>query len=334
MLWVEWSETATDIDLVGVANLLSGFWREVIPDEPDFPPSQLAADVTETPEHRRALIATATEDGELVGAAHIVLDDQRGHALHGWVKYLVVRADRRRHGIGTALLMAVSQRAREEGRSRLDSFVALAHVGGMSFASASGASAGLVIRQNRLDLKVLGTALLERWVARAAERAPAYELVCFDGLCPEEWLTQFTQVISVMNTAPRAEGAEDVFITEQQVRASEEAHLRAGGWGWTVCAFHRPSGRLVGYTELGGSSHRPWLAVQGDTGVEITHRNVGLGRWIKATNALRLVKERPDVQLMETWNAGVNAPMPTINDDMGFRPVAHWQEWRLATRPG
>ena len=133
-----------------------------------------------------------------------------------------------------------------------------------------------------------------------------------------------------MNTAPRAEEVEDVYITEEQVRASEQAHLWSGGWGWTVCAWHRPSGRLVGDTEPGSSTHRRWLAVQGDTGVDPTHRNLGLGRWAKATNALRLLKDRPDTQVIETWNVGVNASMLTINGAMDFRPVAEWQEWRLA----
>jgi GNAT superfamily N-acetyltransferase len=154
-------------------------------------------------------------------------------------------------------------------------------------------------------------------------------LVCFDGICPDKWLAQFTEVISVMNTAPRAEGVEDVVMTEQQVRANEEAHLRRGGWGWTVCACDRLSGHLVGYTELGGSCHRPWLAEQGDTAVQPAHRNLGLRRWLKATNALRLLEERPDIEAVETWNAGVNAPMLIINNTMGFGPAAEWQERRL-----
>jgi hypothetical protein len=199
----------------------------------------------------------------------------------------------------------------------------------MRFASACGATPGLVDRQNRLQVKHLDAQLLENWVARAAERAGDYELVCFDGICPDEWLTGFAEVISVMNTAPRVEGTDDVVTTEQQVRESEEAHLRSGGWGWTVCVCHHPSRRLVGYTELGGSSHRPWLAEQGDTGVDAAHRNLGLGRWMKAVNALRLLEERPETMVIETWNAGVNAPMLAINDAMGFRPVAEWQEWRL-----
>jgi GNAT superfamily N-acetyltransferase len=250
---VEWLESPSQLDLVPVAGLVGDFWREIIPGEPEIPAAELAAEIGEIPEHRHVLVATAAEDGQLVGAAELVLDDRRGRGSQGWVKYLVVRADRRRRGIGMALLQAVSERARRQGRDRLESSVASFHTGGMGFAGAAGARAGLVDRQIRLYVRDLDRRLLEEWVAQATDRARYYALVCFDGLCPDEWLGQFTRLISVMNTAPRSEGSEDVVITERQVRANEEAHLRRGGWGWTVCICHRPSGRLVGYTELGGS---------------------------------------------------------------------------------
>jgi GNAT superfamily N-acetyltransferase len=243
------------------------------------------------------------------------------------VKYLVVPEAYRRRGIGTALLEAAVERARKEKRTRVNCFVARSHTPGMSFASARGASPGLVQFQNRLHTAQLDRQLLAGWVTRATERAGDYSLVCFDQICPTEWLTSLAEVISVMNTAPRPEGLGDLVVTGEQVLAQERAHIRRGGWGWTVCALHEPSRRLVGFTELGGSAHRPWLAIQGDTGVDPAHRNLGLGRWIKATNALRVLDERPEVDTVETWNADVNAPMLSINDAMGFRAVATWQEW-------
>jgi hypothetical protein len=33
--------------------------------------------------------------------------------------------------------------------------------------------------------------------------------------------------------------------------------------------------------------------------------------------------------VVETWNAAVNAPMLSINHEMGFRAVGEWQEWNL-----
>ena len=326
---MEWLVGPSEGDLSQVANLFSTFWREVIPAEPDLALAELVAEIRQAPGHRRVLVAVAHNRREFTGAAEVVLDDLAGAQTKAWVKHLVVRPEHRRQGTGTALLSAIAERALAEGRSRLEASVATSHTPGMAFASAAGATTGLVDRQNRLRTERLDRALLESWIARAPERACDYSLVTFDGLCPEEWLAAFTQVISVMNTAPRAEGTEDVELTPEQVRNNEEAHLRRGGWGWTVCAAHGPTGELVAYTELGGSGHRPWLGIQGDTAVHPAHRDRGLGRWIKAVNGLRLLDDRPEVSVVETWNAGMNAPMLAINDAMGFRRVAEWQEWRL-----
>lgn len=329
---MEWIDRPTERDLHPVAVIIGDFWREVIPAEPDVPAAELAAEIREVPAHHRVLLAVAQEGGEVVGVLELVLDDLPGVDALAWVKYLVVRPDHRRRGIGTALLEAAIERSHREKRTRINSFVAQCHAAGMSFASARGAEPGLVQFQNRLHTAKLDRQLLEGWVTRATERASEYSLVCFDQNCPSEWLAGFAQVISVMNTAPRPEGLGDLAVTGEQVLAQEQAHVRQGGWGWTVCALHRPSGRLVGFTELGGSAHRPWFAIQGDTGVDPAHRNLGLGRWMKAINALRLLDEKPAVDTVDTWNADVNASMLSINSAMGFQGVATWQEWGLQVR--
>jgi hypothetical protein len=105
--------------------------------------------------------------------------------------------------------------------------------------------------------------------------------------------------------------------------------VRRMGWVWTACARHDATGKLVGFTQLVATRARQWLGQQWDTGVDPAHRNLGLGRWLKAANGLRLIQERPEVTTIETWNAGVNAAMLAINSAMGFRPVADWQEWTL-----
>ena len=231
---------------------------------------------------------------------------------------------------GPCLLDAAIARCRAEGRSRLTGTVPLDHAPGMAFAQASGATIGLLTEQNRLRVAELDRGLLRGWVDRVAERARGYSIVAFDGVCPDDWLEPFARLTRVMNTAPRAETVEDVTFTTEQVRDNMTAYARRGHQSWTVCGHHDATDELVGFTELGFSPHRPWLAIQGDTAVEPAHRNRGLGRWVKALNALRLLDERPDVQQVGTWNAGVNAPMLSINRAMGFRPAAAWQEWELA----
>ncbi|HKY75356.1 MAG TPA: hypothetical protein VJS45_04400, partial [Acidimicrobiia bacterium] len=57
----------------------------------------------------------------------------------------------------------------------------------------------------------------------------------------------------------------------------------------------------------------------------------GLGRWLKAVNALRLLDERPDVEFIDTWNAGSNEAMLGINVAMGFAPLENWGDWQAST---
>lgn len=77
------------------------------------------------------------------------------------------------------------------------------------------------------------------------------------------------------------------------------------------------------------SPHRPWLAFQFGTGVLRTHRGQGIGRWLKAVNALRLLDEHPQVTTVDTGNAATNEHMLAINHAMGFRKWVAWKTWEL-----
>jgi len=50
---------------------------------------------------------------------------------------------------------------------------------------------------------------------------------------------------------------------------------------------------------------------------------------LKRTNLLRLGTERPDVTHVETWNASTNASIIGLNDVLGYRLVARWQDREL-----
>ncbi|MGB7860052.1 MAG: GNAT family N-acetyltransferase, partial [Acidimicrobiia bacterium] len=58
------------------------------------------------------------------------------------------------------------------------------------------------------------------------------------------------------------------------------------------------------------------------------HRNKGLGRLLKASMAKRFVGEFPDVEWIDTGNAGSNEPMLNINIAMGFKPVLMINAWQ------
>ena len=329
MITVEWVDEATDRELELVAQLVNEFWREVIPEEPERPAAELAAGIRDVPTHRTVSLAVAREADEIIGAVELVFEGYEGRAHDGWVRYLVVRADRRRRGVGRALVDAVIERSRAHDRRRLTHVVAANHAAGTAFARAVGATPNLGDLQNRLRVAELDRDMLEEWVARAAQRATGYSIVAFDGVCPDELLEQVARVTAVMNDAPKSEGTSDFQISAEQVRENMEAYARQGNVVWTVCVRDDTTGDLVGFTELAIGPYRPALANQGDTAVHPEHRERGLGRWMKAVNALRMLDERPDVVAIDTWNADVNAAMLSINQAMGFRPLTEWREWEL-----
>jgi mycothiol synthase len=326
VLQVEWLSGSDEKAIISAAEMVSAFEREVIPGEPDTPAAELVAGLLDVAPHRHVSLGVATEAGDAVGTVRLVLTDTAGHEDLAEVDYLIVCPERRRAGIGRALLEAVCERTE---RPRVRAYVPIGHRGGMGMAAAIGATPGIIERQNRLHVADLDREMLAGWVHRARDRAHGYSLVCFDGPCPDEFLEQFALLTQVMNTAPRSAGDEDVRPTPAEVGADYQALVRQMGWVWTVCARHDATGQLVGFTQLLATRARPWLGQQWDTGVDPEHRNLGLGRWLKAANALRLIDERPEVTTIETWNAGVNAAMLAINHAMGFHPVAEWQEWTL-----
>ena len=68
---------------------------------------------------RSRILLAAVDDGAVVGAVHLARANADNGAHRAEVQRLVVRADRRGHGIGAALLDAVATRAQELGISLL-----------------------------------------------------------------------------------------------------------------------------------------------------------------------------------------------------------------------
>ena len=70
------------------------------------------------------------------------------------------------------------------------------------------------------------------------------------------------------------------------------------------------------------------IAFQRATGVREEHRNLGLGRWLKAANIEELLRKNPSARFVRTGNADSNAPMLRINRQMGFKPFISKMEWQ------
>ena len=315
--------SASDADLAAVHALDVAVERDALPGEPTSPLEQALAEYRQEPVYRHRRWWVARGDGAVVGRAVCAYDDIPENRNHALVDVKVLPAWRR-HGLGTVLLRRAVEAAQDWGCSILD-FSARAGGPSGAFLHAVGAELRLVERRSVWRLDGADRALLESWVRRAPERAAGYSLVGWDGPCPDDLLAAFADLKAVMNTAPLGdlERDDDVF-TPERWRAYEAGLIEQGFESWVLCAHHDGSGELAGFTELVFPLRWPEMAWQEDTGVWPKHRNRGLGRWLKAAMALRVLDERRAVRRIETWNAGSNEAMLGINVAMGFEPLENW----------
>jgi mycothiol synthase len=325
--------TASDGDLAALAALENALELEALPAEPVAPPAHSTAAFRHRFPFRVRdgwVVRQGSGSGEIVAWGTVSYNDlpeNRNHAL----VWLAVHPEVRGLGLGTALLDRAVRTAREWGCTVLD-FEARVGGSGEPFLRALGAERRLIERRSRCRTPEIDRELLGGWVRRAGERAAGYSLVAWDGPCPDELLPAFVELKGVMNTAPlEAFEWDDERVTAEQWRQIEATNAARRIETWQLCARHDDSGELAGYTELAFPTLWPAAAWQEDTGVWPKHRERGLGRWLKAVNALRLLDERPRIGFIDTWNAGSNEAMLGINEAMGFRPLENWGGWQAGT---
>jgi GNAT superfamily N-acetyltransferase len=266
---------------------------------------------------------------DLVGVACVSWEDYEDNRENSWVE-LDVMPPYRRQKAGAALAQVAIEFCQEQGRP-LVGLDACSHVpAGWDFLKAIGAEHKLTGRFSMLKFADVDRAQLAGWVARAAERASDYELVRWDGPCPDEYAEAFVNEQSVMNTAPidNLEYEDEVF-TVARLRDREESVAIRSIDLVTLVARHKPTGELVAHSDVWLPQRWTTKAYQNDTGVNPAHREKGLGRWLKAQMLLNLLDERPQIDNISTWNAGSNDAMLGINYAMGFKTVTEYGEHQV-----
>lgn len=301
--------------------------------DPDFPPRPLAetrAWLTEVPgfiRHRAWWVRADT--GRVIGFCQADAFEVEGNR-HIVEVDVGVDPERRRQGLGTALVGAVIPFAREIGRRRLFLFTDSAVPSGEAFAGALGAEPGLREIVSRVAVADLDRELLRSWIAHAESHATDFELTWYDGPYPEQALPRMVELTRVMNDAPTEDlDMGDFDLSGGDLRDVERSFAARGIERWTAVAVHRPSGRAAGFTEIYWNPTIPHLAQQGDTGVHPDFRGHRLGKWMKAAMAERVLAERPQVTHIQTDNAGSNEPMLAINREMGFREHKKGIVWQI-----
>jgi mycothiol synthase len=241
---------------------------------------------------------------------------------------VLVRCDRRRHGIGSRLLATICNETVNDGRTLLTWSIFDAVPAGEAFSRRVGASVARVNRASELVLADVDWTMIANWTRAARARDLGYRLEMIDGVFPEHLRADAATLHHIMQTAPRDDlDVGDVIVDTQFVAELDRSLVEAGRTRWTV--FVRdPAGACVGGTEVTFESWDARTVLQQNTGIDRAHRGVGLAKWAKAAMLERIRHERPEAKRVRTDNAFSNAPMLAINDALGFKVISTRTEWQ------
>jgi GNAT superfamily N-acetyltransferase len=222
---------------------------------------------------------------------------------------LLVHPERRRQGIGTALLERVVARCRELGVQTLRGEHLTPQ--GAAFAARFGAVNQQRIVRSVLDLR---TAVLPE------PRVPdGCRLLTWLRRVPDEHLDGYVRARAAMDDAPDPEGMDFPTATAEKVRAMEES-LASRDREMRLTVAMDAEDEIVAFTEL-RLSPGSTLSITDDTGTVATQRGKGFARAVKLESLRRLRDDHPEVVAVKTRNAEENAVMRHLNESIGFRPT-------------
>ena len=331
--------THLDPDYQARTGLFDAYNHEIIggPQWDGDPESELAAARLDTGHQRHRWLAEI--DGHAVGFANLTVNTvdapDAGDAL------VFVSPEHRGRGIGAALLDVVGEQAASLGLDRLESWIATpvpqgktvsprhgvgelpADHPGVRLALRGGFRLGQVERISRYDA---ASPLVDpRDALREAEAAAGdeYEVISWTGETPDELQEGMAVLLQRMSVDPPSGDmtkAETTWSAER-VQERDRQVLVEFNYYCTV-ARHRPTGEIVGVSELAQPRHNPVaLWEQWNTIVLPAHRGRRLGLLVKAANLVQLPTEELATCSILTWNAEENRHMLRVNEQLGFREI-------------
>jgi GNAT superfamily N-acetyltransferase len=310
-------ERLTDSELGRLAEFMTAVNSESAPDDPAVGIEWARADVRSGNEIVRIRRVIAEEGDRIVGLASIDLE-LSGANRHVAELYLDVHPDDRRRGIGTCMVRRALTIAREEDRTSLTAWGPRT-AASSTFWEGLGLPEVLIDRDSRVMIVDIDADLMHDWRTGSAARAEGYALHSWVSPCPDEFIPLYVATQQGMNDAP-LDGLDMAHpvVDEKWNRARERSNARRNGVIRVIAAVS-PEGEPAGMTEVIVWSHKPWFVMQQGTTTLVPHRGRGLGRWLKAEMYDQLRRYHPEARIIETGNADSNAPMRSINDEMGFR---------------
>lgn len=280
--------------------------------------------------HRWCGAWLATSGDSVVGTGW--LDLPTADNLHMATADVQVVPAQRRQGVGSALAAALEEFLRSRGRTVVVAEVdygvedEVDAVGGIRFARRRGYEVALLDVQRRLRLPV-DEELLTTLAAEAEPFHRDYRLEAFHGAVPDRLVASYAALAAQLYVeAPAGElelEAEDSSV--EGWRDREAACARQGLTMWHAVAL-TASDEVVAYSTAAVSDHDRELCHQWGTLVRPDHRGHRLGLATKVANHRALQAAGAPAAEIVTWNAGVNAHMIGVNEQLGFHRVGRLAE--------
>lgn len=270
----------------------------------------------------RLVLLAAHEGGAVVGTGMLFLFRLDNTHL-GEVDVYVAPPNRRR-GIGRALLAELEAHARRDGRTTMVSS-AFAPVGAESPGSLFAAATGYPVASHE-ETKVVDLVTAPAgWGALDDEVAAAlgdYRVVVFEERVPEAYVDDFLSLLDMfLGEVPTGDlDLRQTTWTRERLREGEDRAVAVGRL-MVISVAVAPDGHLCGFSDVRVNRADPRHASVGGTMVVPGHRGHRLGLAMKLATHRRVLEIFPGCAYVETGNAGVNAAMNAVNQQLGYRVV-------------
>lgn len=336
-------DAADFIEMVRVRNIV----YEEISGHGDFrlAPQELLPAYAPDPTELR-LVWVAVLDGEIVGRVGVDIPLEPGSRVAYWL--IELRRAVWGRGIGTAAYDLVERTARAHGRTVLQSwaqhpeaegprissptgFGSIPHDHAARFYLRTGHSLEQVERNSALDLADPQLRRhLDGLLQDATQASAGYRVVQWQLPTPPEFVDGYAWMKSRMATdvpAGMLEFDEETWDADR-LRRHERIYLDAGRTMLVTAAQHVDSGDVVAFNELVIGNDPTQATSQEDTLVLSEHRGHRLGMLVKCAALLTWLDIAPNSPRVLTSNAEENRPMLSINEAIGFAPIAYEGAWK------
>ncbi|MEP6695104.1 MAG: GNAT family N-acetyltransferase [Chloroflexota bacterium] len=325
---IEPSELSPD-ELRPAAELYQALQRERTPEDPPIPLEPILRRLRAVvPGQWHAVFGARAADGTLAGYGVVNRSLNEPENAHLRWTELAVLPEHRRRGVGRALMRRLVDAVSDQGDDVVFMGQAIDRIpAGEKFARAVGATPGLDMKTNQLDLSNVDRAKVDEWAAIAPS---GYRMERIDEAVPAALVRPYIEASNGMNDAPRGElKMADWKLTEEQIRERESWLRQTGAIRWLIVAVHEATGDGAGYTEVSYDPASPHVIWQQGTAVIDAHRGHRLGVWMKAAMLQRILAEWTKARFIRTGNANTNAQMLAINTQLGFRQAWSACLWQI-----